>query len=164
VRALLSAHRDWIHHHDGLEESALLQKMREADVGLLPTCADDYGFAVLQMQACGCPVISTDVRALPEINDAQRGWLIGVPKDALGQARCATGVERVRLSQAIREGLTHCLQEVLAQPLQARARGERALQGIEAAHDPTHIGERLFDIYLECVAGRAPRSRATASP
>ncbi|MFW2788163.1 glycosyltransferase, partial [Acinetobacter baumannii] len=54
-------------------------------IGLLPTWADTFGYSVLEFQACGCPVISTDVRALSEINNNDIGWLINVDKNKYGE-------------------------------------------------------------------------------
>ncbi len=49
--------------------------MRTADIGMLPSYADTYGFSVLEAQA-GNAVITTDIRALPEVNNPAVGWLI----------------------------------------------------------------------------------------
>ncbi|MGD8112607.1 glycosyltransferase [Vibrio sp. TRT 17S01] len=46
----------------------VIEMIKNHHVGLLPTWADTYGYSVLEMQAAGLPVITTDVRALPEIN------------------------------------------------------------------------------------------------
>ena len=35
----------------------------------------------MEFQACGLPRITTDVRALPEINNDKYGWLIQVAKN-----------------------------------------------------------------------------------
>ncbi|HEX4023766.1 MAG TPA: glycosyltransferase family 4 protein [Steroidobacteraceae bacterium] len=160
VRGLIQSNRQWIHHHDRLDNQAVLQLMRRADVGVLPTYADTYGFAALEFQAAGCPVISTDVRALPEINDDTRGWLIRVPKNRLGEALYTSAADRERLSRTIREGLARCITQIAAQPQLARIKGERALRALER-HDPARIGERLFDIYMECAAARAAGFRAS---
>lgn len=53
--------------------------MKKSDVGLLPTWADTYGYSVLEFQACGCPVISSNTRGLPEINNNEAGWIINMP-------------------------------------------------------------------------------------
>ena len=48
--------------------------MSSCDVGLLPTWAESYGYSVLEMQACGLPVVTTNIRALPETNVC--GWKV----------------------------------------------------------------------------------------
>jgi len=166
MRALIQANRQWIRHYDNLDNQAVLQLMRRSDVGVLPTHADTYGFAVLEFQAAGCPVISTDVRALPEINDDGRGWLIRVPRNRLGEALYTTATERERLSRSIREGLARCIIQITTEPAQVRIKAERALRALRARHDPARVGARLFDIYLDCVAARpvGSRSSPTISP
>lgn len=46
----------------------VMKLLSESHVGLLPTWADTYGYSVLEMQAFDIPVITTNVRALDEIN------------------------------------------------------------------------------------------------
>lgn len=149
ARELLAAHRDWVSYHARLDNRAVLQLMRDADVGLLPTYADTYGYVVLEFQAAGCPVITTDVRAMPEINDDTRGWLIDVPKNSLGEARYATAAGRQRISGAIRDGLARCVTEIVANRTLIRVKAAAALRGIQQRHDPQQVSERLATIYRE---------------
>lgn len=151
MRSFIDANQDWLTYHPRLDNDAVLQLMRNSDVGLLPTYADTYGFVVLEFQAAGCPVITTDVRALPEINDEQRGWLIRVPKNNLGEAIYTTVVDRRRISIAIRTGLRAHVEQIVANPKLIAQKGARALQYIADQHDPTRIGEYLRQIYVHAV-------------
>lgn len=81
AQAIIRKNSGWIIHYRHLPNQRVLELMKSAHVGLLPTFADTYGYSVLEFQACGCPVISTDVRALPEINNNEIGWMIKVPKN-----------------------------------------------------------------------------------
>lgn len=72
-------------HHTSLSNDAVLEMIKTSDVGLLPTWQETYGFSVLEMQACGCPVITTNVRALPEINPENAGWLIRCPLNSMSE-------------------------------------------------------------------------------
>lgn len=149
AREFMAANRDWITYHARLDNQSVLQLMREADVGLLPTYADTYGYVVLEFQAAGCPVITTDVRAMPEINDETTGWLISVPKNRLGEAIYTTATDRARISGAIRSGLERCAREILANRTIIAAKAQCALQNIVKHHDPLHVGERLRSIYAQ---------------
>jgi len=157
ARDFIAANSDWITHHTRLDNRSVLQLMREADVGLLPTYADTYGYVVLEFQAAGCPVITTDVRAMPEINDEQKGWMIPVPKNILGEAIYATALDRERISSAIRAGLARCIAEIFANRNIITVKAQRALAYVAQNHDPLHVGEQLHAIYRRA-------SRNSAAP
>ena len=42
--------------------------MATSHIGLLPTYNDSYGYSVIEFFSYGCPVITTNILALPEIN------------------------------------------------------------------------------------------------
>lgn len=155
ARGLIEANREWIHLHEGLDNAAVLQLMRQADIGLLPTYAETYGFSVLEFQAAACPVITTDIRALPEINNEQCGWVIPIPKNSLGEALYQTRAGRERISSQIRMGLLQHLRDAYHRRDQIRAKGSAALQRVARDHDPRRLGERLASIYAECAASPA---------
>jgi glycosyltransferase involved in cell wall biosynthesis len=107
---------DWIEYYSSLPNDKTIELIKKCDIGLLPTYADSYGFSVLEAQACGLPVISTDLRALPEINNTDIGWIIRVPKNDLGEALYFTAEERERLSQQIQAGLEAIVHNIVAEP------------------------------------------------
>ncbi len=143
----IAQNADWIEYYPELPNADTLALMRQADVGLLPSYADTYGFSVLESQACGSPVITTDIRALPEINNASVGWLIKVPKNALGEALYATVEEREALSQSIRGGLEQIVREIAADPAQIAIKGAAALERIRKEHDPAAYADALRQVY-----------------
>ena len=151
ARELIDANRDWITYHPHLDNRSVLRLMRETDVGLLPTYADTYGYVVLEFQAAGCPVITTDVRAMPEINDEQKGWVIPVPKNNLGEAIYTTSSDRERISLAIRQGLTQCVTKIFDNRNIITEKAACALKEIVDKHDPLLVGERLKAIYAEAL-------------
>jgi glycosyltransferase involved in cell wall biosynthesis len=155
ARQLIAANRSWISHYERLDNADVLRLMLNADIGVLPTYADTYGYSVLEFQSTGCPVISTDVRALPEINDDSRGWLIQVPKNSMGEALHDSATGRARISAAIRAGLESVLQQIRARPELVRQKARRALQQLRLSHDPGRFGERLLEIYADCTAARS---------
>ncbi len=147
AKAKIAENSDWLEHYPELPNAETLALMRAADVGLLPSYADTYGFSVLEMQACGVPVVSTDIRALPEINNSTVGWLIKVPKNALGEALFATAEERQALSQSIRGGLEQFVREIAADPAQIAIKGAAALERIRREHDPAAYADTLRQVY-----------------
>ncbi len=93
--AFIQGNREWINYFPQLPNSEVLDMMKKAHIGLLPTYADTYGYSVLEFQAAGCPVVTTNVRSLPEINDNDKGWLIEVPKNRMGEAIYSTDTDRI---------------------------------------------------------------------
>lgn len=78
----------WLTHYLELDNENVIELMKSVHVGLLPTYSETFGYSVLEFQACGCPVITTDVRALLEINNENIGWIIPVgDKTAYGEIR-----------------------------------------------------------------------------
>lgn len=140
-------HSDWIEYHSTLPNEQVIDLIKTCDVGLLPTWAETYGFSVLESQACGCPVISTDIRALPEINSSRVGWLIPVPKNDMGEALYSTPEERAKLSEQIQVGLETIIRSIIADPSVIAKKGQAAVERIRVEHDPQAYADKLRQIY-----------------
>ena len=151
VKQLIHRNAAWITHHPRLPNDRVVELMKESHVGLLPTYADTYGFSVLEFQAAGCPVITTDVRALPEINTDEVGWVIEVPKNRLGEATYGTAEGRSTISAAIRTGLRSALEEIVGDTDRLQAKSRAALDRIRLAHDPNRFSQDLSEIYRGAV-------------
>lgn len=147
----IAANQDWIEHHEVIPNHDVLELQKTCDIGLLPTYADTYGLSVLEAQASACPVISTDVRALPEMNNTDVGWLINVPKTELGEAYYQTPEERQILSERIQSGLEHIIRGIAQDPGVIAKKGQAALEKIKAQHDPIRYGETLRKIYEKAI-------------
>lgn len=147
AKAKIAENADWIEYYPALPNADTLALMRTADVGMLPSYADTYGFSVLEAQASGLPVITTDIRALPEVNNPTVGWLIKVPKNALGEALYVTVEEREVLSHSIRAGLEQSVRHIAADPGQIAVKGAAALDRIRKEHDPAAYADALRQIY-----------------
>jgi glycosyltransferase involved in cell wall biosynthesis len=147
-KALIEENKGWIEYHEVLPHADVLEKMRNCDVGLLPSYAETYGYSVLEFQACGRPVITTDIRAFPEINSNERGWLIPVNKREIGgEAYFRSDRDREALSAAIKKGLLNAFEDILANPDQIRRKGARALDHILSDHSPERFGQSLEALY-----------------
>jgi glycosyltransferase involved in cell wall biosynthesis len=105
----------------------------------------------LEAQACGLPVISTDVRALPEINNTDIGWIIRVPKNDLGEALYFTAEERERLSQQIQAGLKAIIHNIVADPSVIFEKAIKSIERIREMHDPTAYAQKLRGIYQDAL-------------
>lgn len=153
ARRMMAADSTWITWHPELRNDEVIDLMRDTDVGLLPTHADTYGYTALEFQSCGVPVVSTDVRALPEINSESCGWLIRVTKNRFGEALYQTAAERSARATEIGQGLIAILGTILRYPQSIEPKGVAALERIRARHDPGAYGERLRAIYEDGISG-----------
>ena len=144
---VIRSNGDWIQYYESLCNDKVLDLMKSAHVGLLPTYADTYGYSVLELQASGCPVISTNVRALPEINNSNVGWIIEVPKNSLGEAIYTTQDSRDRMSLLIKAGLMAAIEEIMNNKEIIVQKANAALRRINLSHSPERYAEQLYEIY-----------------
>lgn len=150
---IIERYSDSITLYPNLPNEAVLDLFRRTHVGLLPTYDDTYGYSVLEAQAAGCPVITTDVRVMSEINGDDYGWLIRVPQDAWGKARLNTAGERERFSQLVMEALYAALEALASSPDVVREKGVRCLERIACFHSPEKNAAELEQIYDSIVGG-----------
>ena len=142
TRAILQDNRDWINYYPQLPNTQVLELMKKAHIGLLPTYADTYGYSVLEFQAAGCPVITTNVRSLPEINDNERGWMIDVPKNHLGEAIYTTASDRNTISTTICAGLEKAVHEIFADRSIIPQKSAEAILNITANHSKADFSSK----------------------
>jgi len=153
AKRFIAENSDWIEYHARLENEQVIALMKSAHVGLLPTYADTYGYSLLEFQAAGCPVISTDVRALPEINNNAAGWVIEVPKNRFGEAIYTTPEDRAEISHAIKTGLARAIAEILENRDLIQRKASAAIQRIRNNHSPTEFARRLGEVYRQALQG-----------
>lgn len=130
----------WIDYYETLPNEKVLEKCREAHVGLLPSVADTYGYSVLEMQAAGCPVVTTNVRALPEINNEECGWICRLPVNRLGFCEMGGAGDWPHI---LREELRKSFQEIFDSPEKIQRKGKTALERVRRMHDPDRYQEKL---------------------
>ncbi len=124
---------DWIVYYERLPNKKVLDECKEASVGLLPSIADTYGYVVLEMQAAGCPVVSTNVRALPEINNEGCGWICQMPVNQFGF--CIEQDKEI-WSEILKSELRKCFEDILNHPEKIKEKGRRAMERVREMHDP----------------------------
>lgn len=151
AKTLIARHPQHISYHPSLPNVQVLDLYRRAHIGLLPTWADTYGYTVLEAQAAACATITTDIRALPEINTPETGWLIHTHRDPHGNALLDTTQQRQTFAQHLESQLEDILQEVLQHPETLRTKGQASLQRIRTQHSPESraaILESLYNSFL----------------
>jgi len=137
----------YIRYYDYLPNRQIVDIARQSHIGLLPTLADTYGYSVLEMQACGCPVITTDIRALPEINDKECGWILHVPKDFTGEALYETTQQRAQLKQIIHDQLCATLVAIFSDVSVLPEKALASMERIKRVHDPERYSRELSSIF-----------------
>ncbi len=138
---------DWITLFENIPNEKVLELIKESHFGLLPTWSDTYGFSVLEMQAAGVPIITTDIRALPEINNENCGWLINIPQNRLKQALYYTEEQKEELKKAIKTQLENIIEDIFANPEQLKEKSKNSVERIKKNHDPDIFSEKLKSIY-----------------
>jgi len=154
AKSVIAANSDWISYYPATRNDEVLALMKASHVGLLPTHADTYGYSVLEMQGCGCPVMTTDVRALPEINNDECGWIVKVPKNRLGEAIYTTVADRQELSRVTEAGIVDIVRGIVRDRAVIRQKAEAALRRIRLAHAPDRHAERLRGLYFQSLRGQ----------
>lgn len=143
--------KEWISHYSQLPNAQVLELCTKAHVGLLPSMADTYGYSVLEMQAGGCPVITTDIRAMPEINNEECGYVIAVPKYPSTEAKYDTPEDLEILKRTIYQGMCGILKEIWNDPGHIIEKSKAAVDRIERDHSPKKHEQTLSQIYQQVV-------------
>lgn len=137
----------WIKIHEGIPNEKVLELIKQSHIGLLPTWSDTYGFSVLEMQACGVPVITTDIRALPEINNNNCGWVIHLPQNRLKQGLYFNEDQKKNLKITLKNQLEKILIDIFENKEQINYKSKKCLERISNEHDPVKFGDRIMEIY-----------------
>ncbi|WP_158781396.1 glycosyltransferase family 4 protein [Pantoea sp. BAV 3049] len=134
-------------HVKFMPNEQVLSLLQKADVGLLPTWAETYGFSVLEMQSCGCPVITTNVRALPEINPLEAGWQISHELNDDLEYSVLSGLDRDKLRQQTVKQLKELILDIVSQPEQITLKANAAIERIRIEHDVEAYQAKLRTLY-----------------
>lgn len=140
---------EWINFYESVENKKLLKMMKTSDIGLLPTWADTYGFSVLEFQASGCPVITTNVRALPEINNQNVGWMIDLPIDYFGKINIDSNEKKKELRRDLQEALKLTIIDILENTDQIKEKSLRSYDQVTENHSVENYMQKLSEIYSD---------------
>jgi glycosyltransferase involved in cell wall biosynthesis len=151
AEAIIARHPDRIHRLGSLPSHEVHGLLRESHVLCLATWGDTYGYSVLEAQAAGCPAITTDIRALPEINNAESGWLLKVPRLANGDGDLDSVEKRTRFRSILVEGIKSALTEAHDDRDGLYRRAAAGMERIRKFHDPARHAARLAEIYQDAV-------------
>lgn len=145
-RAWLNS-QSWISYHESSPNTAVLRLFETCHLGFLPTWQDTYGYSVLEMQSRGCPVVTTQVRSLPEINPLHVGWQVDHDVNQWGEWSAIPQSRISRESEELSEKLYLLIQSILANPQAMESMGRAATRRISLEHNPKKHAQRLSDLY-----------------
>jgi glycosyltransferase involved in cell wall biosynthesis len=116
------------------EDPRLVELYQQADVMCLPTKGDSLGWALIEAMACGTPVVSTPVGAIPELLDGGRRGLLADP----GSPReLRTAIWRLLEDESLRTQIVARALAAVAEHFDARTQG-RKLAGVMRAGVERH--------------------------
>ncbi len=127
-----------------LKNEDVQQLLLNTDVALLPSIAETFGYFILEAQAAACPVITTDIRAMPEINNNERGWLIRIANAGSDDASID---QPTLLIRSISDQMKSIIDSILLNPEIIRLKGQLALENIQQNHSPILHKETLLELY-----------------
>ncbi len=148
---LIDENKDWISFHSRLPNEQVLELMKNADVGFLPTRGDTYGYSVLEMQACGLPCVTTNLRALPEINNDEIGWMLPVHCDEFGTEIADKFEDLELMDETIQQGLEKTCVEILSHPDQNQIKALESFRAVGKRNDPAQFATSMKKIYEEAL-------------
>ncbi|WP_029991655.1 glycosyltransferase, partial [Tatumella ptyseos] len=125
---------DYINHYSRLKNEDLMLLVSHQDVGLLPTWGDTYGYSVLEMQSWLVPVISTSVRALPEINLPSN--IIDIPTNSFGEIVIVSESHKFQVRESIVEQLKKKIMSCYNDRTSIIISGKISVLNLKNKHDP----------------------------
>jgi phosphatidylinositol alpha-1,6-mannosyltransferase len=158
ARALLAALGDRVEFHESLSNPLVLDLFARSHLGVLPSLGEPFGYAVLEAASRFCATLTTTIRAFPEINGDDTGWLVPLPVTPLGTLdRVSIPFEEV--SNQLYTDLADAISGIADGGLRAiQEKAECALARVRTWHDPAAAGDRLREIY-EALPPRRRRQR-----
>ncbi len=147
---LLARLHGCVDHFPRASNETVISLLRDAHYFVFPTLADTFGYSVLEAQACGAVVISTNVRALPEINSDEQGFVVRLPLNE--RRECHGRPDFAKVKQELSEQLESAILRALELPEQERQRmAAVAIQGLRRAHDPMRHAEIVASRYVQAL-------------
>ncbi|MFD1552171.1 hypothetical protein DNU06_00260 [Putridiphycobacter roseus] len=137
--------------HHALPNPEVINLFKQADIALLPSYDETYGYTVLEAQACACPVITTNGGAFTEINNEACGWVIEVPLKE-GRSIPRGKVEKETFQKILVAGLEKVIKSALADKDALDKKSAVCMQRIAEQHDPKRAAETLRNIYTKALA------------
>jgi glycosyltransferase involved in cell wall biosynthesis len=156
ARRLIAEMSDLLTHEERVSADRVISVMKQAHFYVFPTLNDTFGYSVLEAQACGADVISTNVFAMPEVNSTETGLVMPLPLDERREFHWNPNFEREKANLV--DALEHALSIAMDMPAARRQQlAEAATAQLRARHDPEQHRQQISSIYVEALGSRARR-------
>ncbi|AXH95166.1 glycogen synthase [Ornithinimicrobium avium] len=133
-----------------LPRDQVIAVLSHSTIFMCPSVYEPLGIVNLEAMACGLPVVATATGGIPEVVvDGQTGWLVPIEQVTDGTG---TPVDEEKFV----DDLGAALVEALADPAEARRRGEAGRRRAVESFSWSSIAERTLEVYRAVLEGRAP--------
>lgn len=146
AKMTIKNNNSWIDLRTNVPLAELNQLYREHHIGVFPTFYDTFGYVSLEMMSAGMPVITTNVRALPEIIDKKNGWVIELPVNNLGAPIWA---DPQKNHWIIKDGLIKAAEEAFSSHRKLRKKADAAIDTINDKFNPVKHASHLKQTYVK---------------
>jgi glycosyltransferase involved in cell wall biosynthesis len=141
--------KEYISHFSNMDNNDVLNKIKEAHVGLLLSNLENYGYFLLECHAYGVPVISTKQRAFLEINNDKIGWMVFVKMNKLDIIELDSKEKRDEISDMIFKNSYQIIKGILKNPKMVKEKGDLAISNLLKNHSLEDYKSQIASIYHE---------------
>lgn len=128
--AALIRHASWLDIRGNASYDKVIKEMMTCNVFVLPTYTEGFPNVILESMACGCPIVTTDVGAIPEMLDIDNGSNYGI---------CVKPMDV--------DGLCEAIKRMLDDKDYSRRCGENAKKRVNELYSMPIIWKELLNIW-----------------
>lgn len=146
---------DWIEWYKDLPNDKVINLIKSAHVGYLASLSETYGYSVLEMQACGVPVITTNIRSFPEINNDEVGWICKLPlRKGWDDADIDSEEGLANCKKTLSKELEFVIDNILENKERVIYKAINSWKRIKKDHDPIEYSNKLSSLYNKTINRR----------
>lgn len=145
---------DKITYHSHIQNDKVLELLQHSHMAFLPSYGETFGYSVLEAQACGCPVVTTNSWAFNEFNNDELGWVLDMPTiEVNGGLRADIGTVQKKHAYAklLEQKIKDAIESVVLNPEQIEQKSVKVIQQIREQYSVQNYSEKLKTIYGEAL-------------
>lgn len=151
---LIARNSSRISIYSNINSNEIKDILSKSHMSVLPSLGETYGYAVLESQAAGCPTITTNSWAFPEINNNHLGWVLDLPTITENGGLKAdlsgnNGIKKYR--NLLYESLVDRIAESVMSMDKIKFKASLCQDKIENEHSPKNHRVHLEKIYAKCL-------------